>query len=200
VRLTTPRSSRQATRAAIDDLSAGYCARPRPPRSGLSRRDLVPWPVTSLSAVQHHTRFWGNSRHGRGAGRPCAHIPSWSGDRRRLSKVMVNLLKHGTTEVPRPAAPPPCGRGLTDGNRRNRSPMGARRPRPRGSGPRATGHSPPAPGANKGCAICPPLGPWGSLGWPFWAGEPRAHPRRRENRAARMSVPPFRLMNWLIFR
>ena len=115
-----------------------------------------------------------------------------------LSKVMVNLLKHGTTEVPRPATPPP--RGLTDGNRRNRSPMGARRPRPRGSGPRATGHSPPAPGANKGCAICPPLGPWGSLGWPFWAGEPRAHPRRRENRAARMSVPPFRLMNWLIFR
>jgi hypothetical protein len=152
------------------------------------------WPVTSLTAVQHHTRSRGNSR--RGARRQPApptlpYIAAWSGDRRRLSKVMVNLLKHGTTEVPRPAAPPPCGRGLTDGNRRNRSPMGARRPRPRGSSPRATGHSPPAPGANKGCAICPPLGPWVSLGWPFWAGEPRAHPRLRQNRAARVLVAPF---------
>jgi hypothetical protein len=51
-------------------------------------------------------------------------------------------------------------------------PMGARRPRPRGSGPRATGHSPPAPGANKGCAICPPLGPWGSLDGLFGRGSP----------------------------
>jgi hypothetical protein len=45
----TPRSSRQATRAAIDDLSVGYCASRRPPRSGLSRSDLVPWPITSVA-------------------------------------------------------------------------------------------------------------------------------------------------------
>src|SRR6516164_3436383 len=41
----TPRSSRQATRAAIDDLSVDYCTRRRAPRSGLSRSDLVVWPI-----------------------------------------------------------------------------------------------------------------------------------------------------------
>src|SRR6516164_4321281 len=45
----TPRSSRQATRAAIDDLSVDYCTRRRAPRSGLSRSDLVLWPITSIS-------------------------------------------------------------------------------------------------------------------------------------------------------
>jgi hypothetical protein len=60
----TPRSSRQGTRPAIDDLSVGYCARRRSPRSGLSRSDLVHWPMTSLTAAQHHTRSWRNSRHG----------------------------------------------------------------------------------------------------------------------------------------
>jgi hypothetical protein len=31
----------------------------KPPRSGLSRSDFVLWPMTSLTAMQHHTRFWG---------------------------------------------------------------------------------------------------------------------------------------------
>ena len=44
MRLTTPRSSRQGTPSAIDDLRPGYCARGRATRrSGLSRSDLVHW-------------------------------------------------------------------------------------------------------------------------------------------------------------
>jgi hypothetical protein len=72
----TPIVMLQATRAAIDDLSVGYCASRRPPRSGLSRSDLVPWPVASFAAVQHHTRSWGDSRHGGRRCGPCAHIAS----------------------------------------------------------------------------------------------------------------------------
>jgi uncharacterized protein len=44
----TPRSSRQGTRPAIDDLSVGYCARRRSPRSGLSRSDLVLWTLLGV--------------------------------------------------------------------------------------------------------------------------------------------------------
>src|ERR1700674_5179335 len=64
MRLTTPRSSRQAAQVAIDDLYLGYRARGQAPRfSGLSRSDLVLWPTTSLTAEQQYTCFWGNSRH-----------------------------------------------------------------------------------------------------------------------------------------
>jgi hypothetical protein len=32
------------------------------------------WPMTSLAALQHYTRFWGNSRH-RAAANLLAHLP-----------------------------------------------------------------------------------------------------------------------------
>jgi hypothetical protein len=57
----TPRSSRQATRAAIDDLSVGYCASRRPPRSGLSRSDLVPWPEPEATPAAGGVRCPGST-------------------------------------------------------------------------------------------------------------------------------------------
>jgi hypothetical protein len=60
------------------------------------------------------------------------------------SPAATPASRHGTTEVLRPAAPPPC------------LPMGARRPRPSGSGLRATGHSPTVPGAHKGAQVAQP--------------------------------------------
>jgi hypothetical protein len=110
-------------------------------------------PMTSLTAVQHHTRFWGNSRHGGQRCRPCAHIAAWSGDPRRplegdgQSADRPVSSKHGTTEVPRPAARRHVHVDL---------PIGVRRPRPRGSGLRATGHSPTVPGAHKGAQFAQP--------------------------------------------
>ena len=48
-----------------------------------TRRHVRSWPVTSLAAVQHCTRSWGNSRQGRRRWPTGAHIAAWSGDRRR---------------------------------------------------------------------------------------------------------------------
>jgi hypothetical protein len=101
---------------------------------------------------------------------------------------MVNLPKRGTSEVPRSAAPPPCGRRLTDRNRRNRSLKGVRRRE--GSGIRATGHLPTAPGADKGAQVAQP---WvlsrlqssdTRIGLRF-AVECRTWPQTPKNRAAR---------------
>ena len=52
MRLTTPRSSRQDTQPAIDDLYPGYCARGHATcLSTLSRSDLVPWPFATYAAL-----------------------------------------------------------------------------------------------------------------------------------------------------
>jgi hypothetical protein len=46
-----PASEKRQGTNAIDDLSVGYCARRRSPRSGLSRSDLVPWPISEATAA-----------------------------------------------------------------------------------------------------------------------------------------------------
>src|SRR5450759_3420521 len=62
MRLTTPRSSRQGTKSAIDDLSSGYRACDHAARfSGLSRSDLVLWHLADIPERPANVRYWSNS-------------------------------------------------------------------------------------------------------------------------------------------
>jgi hypothetical protein len=62
MRLTTPRSSRQDTPPATDDLHPGYRARRQAARlSGLSRSDLVPWHIAAFAATHHFVAYWSNN-------------------------------------------------------------------------------------------------------------------------------------------
>jgi hypothetical protein len=102
----TPRSSRQATRAAIDDLSVGYCASRRPPRSGLSRSDLVRWPITGTTTDDPDgrlLRYCGRHRHVHPHGATSARAAQPSGTARALFRAKLpqpcGLWMHGALPI-----------------------------------------------------------------------------------------------------
>src|ERR1019366_2932221 len=74
MRLTTPRSSRQGIPPAIDNLSSGYRARNHASRlSGLSRSDLVPWPISAAPVDRLRVRYVRFSRRAGSVGGEAVH-------------------------------------------------------------------------------------------------------------------------------